>query len=221
MSHLAHMRAPLPRTSQSWRAVGFLPAPTTPALELCSSPSTSSPKDRSFAWHGAEDDAGHQRAWFTHSLLLQPGQWQPKGCGPTAVPLHRHPECQAVLHASVSVQRHPSSYFPCSPSVTRFGAYPAPCGTARLCFGLSAALRVSAFRKSFCDERRKEKIFRTFRKSAVWPWERGTFTTPARTNRVLGDPGTRVASRKSVPRAIRANTNKEKRKWHSTETKSS
>ncbi|WP_216845257.1 hypothetical protein, partial [Granulicella sp. S156] len=40
------------------------------------------------------------------------------------------------LQQGVSVKRHLSSYFPCLPSVTRFGAYPAPCGTARLCFGL-------------------------------------------------------------------------------------
>ena len=29
-------------------------------------------QSRSFAWRGAEDDADHRRAWFTHSLLLQP-----------------------------------------------------------------------------------------------------------------------------------------------------
>jgi hypothetical protein len=108
--------------------------------------------------------------------------------------------CRIV--ASASLYRRPSDkclprapilpYFPCSPSVTRFGAYPAPGGTARLCFALRAPLRVSAFKKSLCKERKK--IFRTFRK---------------RRRLALGAGHTRVASRKSVPRVIRANTNKE------------
>src|ERR1700677_2272734 len=76
---------------------------------------------RSFAWQGVEDD-GERTVWLTHCLLLQPNWWETRGYGPTAAWLHRHPERHAVLHASVSVQRHPSSYFPCSPSVTRFGA---------------------------------------------------------------------------------------------------
>jgi hypothetical protein len=38
-------------------------------------------------------------------------------------------------------------YFPCLPSVTRFGAYPAPSGTRRS--ASLRALRVSAFKKSF------------------------------------------------------------------------
>jgi hypothetical protein len=67
--------------------------------------------------------------------------------------------------------------FPMSHSVTRSVLHPAPGGAARLCFALRAPLRVSAFRKSFRQISAKnpdEKIFRTFRKSAVWPWERGT-----------------------------------------------
>ena len=53
MSHLASMRT-LTRTSQSRREAGLLPALVSPGLELCISPSTPSPKDRSFAWRGAE-----------------------------------------------------------------------------------------------------------------------------------------------------------------------
>ena len=165
MSRRAQTRTILTHTSQPRRAASLLLAPTAPALKLCSSTSTSSPRHRSFAWQDAEDD-GERTVWFTHCLLLQPDWWQATEYGSAAARLHRHPEHHAVLHASVSVKRHPSSYFPCSPSVTRLGAGPAPCGTARLCFGLSAALRVSAFRKSLCKERKK--IFRTFRKSAAW-----------------------------------------------------
>jgi site-specific DNA-cytosine methylase len=99
------------------------------------------------------EDDGERTVWLTHSLLLQPDWWETRGYGSAAAWLHRHPERHAVLHASVSVQRHPSSYFPCLPSVTRFGAYPAPCGTARLCF--------FGFQKIFSarpQERRKKRF---------------------------------------------------------------
>jgi hypothetical protein len=99
---------------QSQRAASLLPALAAPTLELCSSPSTSSPRHRSFAWQGAEDD-GERTAWSTHSLLLQPDRWETTGYVSTAVRLHRHPERRAVLDASVSVQCHPSSYFPAHP----------------------------------------------------------------------------------------------------------
>jgi len=39
------------------------------------------------------------------------------------------------------------------------GAYPAPCGTARLCFPLTGALRVSAFRKSLLQRAKTQKDF--------------------------------------------------------------
>jgi len=191
----------LTRTSQLRRAASLLPASTAPELEPCNSPSIPpSPKDRFFAWQGVEDD-GKRTAWFTHSLLLQPGQWQASTSGPTAVRLHRHPERHGVLHASVSVKHHPSSYFPCSPSVTRFGAYPAPCGTARLCFGF-VALRVTAFRKSLCNERKK--IFRTFVKAPLGTWERGTSRRFAQ-ECPEGDPGKYKQG---------------ETQWHSTKTKS-
>ncbi len=69
----------------------------------------------------------------------------------------------------VSVKRHLSRIFPCL--------------TRSLARCLSRALRqlrgsaFSAFRKSFRQnsaQNADEKIFRTFRKSAAWPWERGT-----------------------------------------------
>jgi hypothetical protein len=164
VSRRAQTRTILARTSQLRRAVSLLPAPTAPELELCNSPSIPSPIGRSFAWRRAEK------------------------CGETFGAVHPRPARMAgpdgrrsqrrlcYLAATASLYRRPSDgcfrgapslpYFPCSPSVTRFGANPAPCGTARLCFGLSAALRVSAFRKSLCKERKN--IFRTFRKSAAW-----------------------------------------------------
>ena len=201
MSRCAQTRTILTRTSQLRRAASLLPASTAPELEPCNSPSIPpSPKDRFFAWQGVEDD-GKRAAWFTHSLLLQPGQWQASTSGPTAVRLHRHPERHGVLHASVSVKHHPSSYFPCSPSVTRFGAYPAPCGTARLCFGF-AALRVTAFRKSLCNERKK--IFRTFRKSAAWHLGAGTSRRFAQ----------------ECPEGIPGKYKQGETQWHSTKTRS-
>jgi hypothetical protein len=137
----------------------------------------------------AEDDGG-RTVRFTHSLLLQPDWWPDERLWFRLLSwLHRHPERHAVLHASVSVQRHPSSYFPCSPSVTRLGADPAPCGNgATLLFRHSENL----FGKP--QERRKKR-----------------FSEPSENASLgLGSGAPRVASRKSVPRAIRANTNKEK-----------
>lgn len=82
--------------------------------------------------------------------------------------------------------------FPMSHSVTRSVLIPRPAAAARLCFALppqqvkcgpagdpgkTCALRVTAFRKSFRQnsaQNADEKIIRTFRKSAAWPWERGT-----------------------------------------------
>lgn len=76
-------------------------------------------------------------------------------------------DAQCTLQASVSVERHLSRIFPAHPRSFASVLYPAPCGTARLCFGF-AALRVTAFRKSLCKEQERKKIFPTFRKSATW-----------------------------------------------------
>jgi hypothetical protein len=202
VSRRAQTRTILAHTSQLRRAVSLLPAPTAPALVLCNSSSIPSPRHRFFAWQGAEDD-GERMVWFILSLLLQPDRWQTRAYSSVAVQLHWHPERHAVLHASVSVHRHPSSYFPCLPSVTRFGAYPAPCGTARLCFGLSAALRVSAFRKSLCNERKR--FSEPSEKAPLGTWERGT-------------------SRRFAQECPEGNPGKYKQgetQWHSTKTTSS
>ena len=148
--------------------------------ELHNSPWLQSPVYRPFAWQRAEGDADQRTARLTHYLLLQPDQWQATGHGSTAVRLHGHPERHRVLQTSVSIERHLSHIFPVFPSVTRVGAYPAPLhpntqrpragdpesAARRVSASAYAALRVSAFRKSLCNERKK--IFRTFRKSAAW-----------------------------------------------------
>jgi hypothetical protein len=191
-------RTMLTRTSQPRRAANLLLTPTAPALELCNSPSIPSPPNRFFAWQGVEDD-GERTVWLTHSLVLQPDLVETRGYGSAAAWLHRHPERHAVLHASVSVKRHPSSYFPCSPSVTRFGADPAPCGTARLAF--------SAFRKSFRQERKGRRKKR--------------FSEPSE-NASLG-LGSGAHSRRFAQECPEGNPGKYKQgetQWHSTKTKS-
>ena len=182
MNRRAQTRTMLTRTSQPRRAASLLLTPAAPELGLCNSPSIPSPQNRFFAWQGAEDD-GERTAWFTHCLLLQPDWWETRGYGPTAAWLHRHPERHAVLHTSVSVQRHPSSYFPCSPSVTRFGAYPAPCGTARLAF--------SAFRKSFRQDRKsaERKDFPNLPKMRRWALGSGAHSRRFAQECPEGNPG--------------------------------
>jgi hypothetical protein len=70
------------------------------------------------------------------------------------------------------------------------GAYPAPCGTSGSAF--SGLLP------------QPSALGPHSRKCTLGTGEQGTFTTPARTIHVLGDPGTRVASRKCVPSRMRA-----------------
>jgi len=85
---------------------------------------------------------------------------------------------------------------PMSHSATRSVLIPRPAATARLCFALSGTLRVSAFRKSFCQRQERKNIFRTFRK---------------RRRLALGAGHTRVASRRSAPSKNRANPNRRNR----------
>jgi len=147
------------------------------------------------------------------TLLVQPEAWQATGHGSTAVRLYRHPYIRA-FQIDVFIERQFSRIFPAHPRSLASVLIPRPAarrvsashgperqrGNARRGSG-PCALRVSAFKKSLCKERKK--IFRTFRK---------------RRRLALGAGHTRVASRKSVPRVIRANTTKEKTSWHSTKT---
>ena len=174
MSGRAQTRTMLTRTSQPLREASLLLALAAPALELCSSPSTPSPEDRSFAWRASENDADHWRAQLTHSLLLQPDQCPATGYGSTAVRLPRHPERRAVLHASVSVQRHPSSYFPCSPSVTRLGADPAPHHPSPQRPRAGDPDSADCELLLFLDSSPNQKRWVPFQKMQLLPWERGT-----------------------------------------------
>ena len=187
------------RTSQPQRGTSLLLALPTSALEPCNSPSIPSPKLRSFAWQGAEDDADHRELWPTPSLLLQLEAWQPSRYSSTAVRVRRR-SYRDALQTSVSIGRQFSRVFPVLPSVTRFGAYPAPGGTARLCF--------FGFQKTFSARTArapKEKIFRTFRKS-----------TPSAL-------GSGAHSRRFAQECPEGNPGKYKQgetQWHSTKTKS-
>ena len=76
-----------------------------------------SPKLRSFAWQGAENDADHLKAWLPHALLLQPQAWQTTANGSIAARSQRHPFWRCP--STESFHRAPIlPYFPCSPSVT-------------------------------------------------------------------------------------------------------
>jgi hypothetical protein len=99
----------------------------------------------------------------------------------------------------VSVERHFSPYFPCLSLVTRFGAYPAPCGTTRLCF--------FGFQKIFSARTRKKRGKQRFsepsEKAPLGTWERGT-------------------SRRFAQECPEGNPGKYKQgetQWHSTKTK--
>lgn len=170
----------LTRTSQPRRVVSLLLISTTPALELCNSSSIPSPKNGFFAWQDAEDD-GRWTVWFAHCLLLQPDWWETRGYGPTAAQLRQHPERRAVLHASVFVQRHPSSYFPAHPRSLAMVLIPRPAALAVL-LRTSYALRVWVSKqKSPAQQTRGygPECGRDFsseppQKARLRPWERGT-----------------------------------------------
>ena len=229
MSRQVRARAMLARTSQRARGDRSIPALVGAARRPRNWPSIPSPQLRPFAWRDAEGDAKHWNVRSTRSLLLQPEAWQTTGYGSTAVWSHRHPYIGA-LQINVSIERQFSRIFPAHPRSLASVLFPRHItpsrkdrvpGTPILRHGATllrtaCALRVSAFRKSLCKERKK--IFRTFRKRRRLALGAGHTPTPPHTNRVLGTPGSRVASRKSVPRVIRANTTKEKTSWHSTKT---
>ena len=158
----------LARTSFSRRQAGLLLAVTTPEWMVCVSPTTLTPEYGIFAWQGAAHNDAGQTVQCTHAQHLQPdlvasrhravGFW-----------LHRHPERRRTLQSSVSVKRHLSCIFPAFPRSLASVLTPRPAARRGSAF--------TAFKKSFRQISAKnadEKIFRTFRKSAAWPWERGT-----------------------------------------------
>jgi len=189
MSRRAHMQTTLPHISQPPRDAGHRFAFAAQALEPCSTPSTSSPRRRPFAWQRAEDDANHRRTWPTHSLLLQPETWRVATNSSDAARLQRRP-CGDGLQQSVSIERHLSRIFPAHPRSLARCLSRARRHSA-FCFGF-AALKGFGFQKIFCA------------KSAKRFPEPSEKARPRR----LGAGHTRVASRRSVPRAIRANPNR-------------
>ncbi len=207
MSGRLRVRTTRARTSQPRIGAGLLPVPGTEQQEPCSSPSILSPFHMVFALQAEGNDAELQRAWFPQVLLLQPKKRQAKRDRASAVWLDRHPERDAALQTGVFVKRHLSPYFPCLPSVTRFGAYPAPVGTRRsassygrppgLGFQTKNLPAASALRARFF-------LWSLRRKSRLRPWERGT-------------------SRRFAQECPEGNPGKYKRgetQWHSTKTKS-
>jgi hypothetical protein len=204
VSRRVRTRAMLARTSQRVCGGGSFPALAGASLGSRNWPSIPPPRYRPLTWRVAEDDAEHWNVRFARFLLLEPEAWQATGHGSTAVRLYRHPYIRA-FQIDVFIERQFSRIFPAPPRSLASVLIPRPAarrvsashgperqrGNARRGSD-PCALRVSAFKKSLCKERKK--IFRTFRK---------------RRRLALGAGHTRVASRKSVPRVIRANTNKE------------
>lgn len=120
-----------------WRGDSVPDVLINPVSETYNSPYPSSLEWRSFPSHPQGNDAKTCEAWFTHSWLAFVGHGA----------LQDRNTCRRVTMASLYIDtrsarcfhRAPSlPYFPCFPSVTRFGAFPAPCGSACLCFALCA-----------------------------------------------------------------------------------
>jgi hypothetical protein len=71
-------------------------------------------------------------------------------------------------------------YFPCSPSVTRFGAYPAPGGTSMFCFALRAPYGSGFPKKKSpcgCGPYGRDFFFGASQKAHLGTWERGTLAS--------------------------------------------
>ena len=191
MSKRARVPKTQPRISQAWRG-DLLPALIDLERKLCSSPTAPVPVGFSSAWQDSENDAKTRKGWFTHVLLLQPDTWQMTDYGSTAARWQRRPYRDA-FQEEVSIERHLSRIFPAHPrSLAR--CWSRARRHSAFCFGC-AALRVWVSK-----EKSRPKYRQDF--SSEPPQK----DTPS----ALGSGAPRVASRKSVPRAIRANTNRRK-----------
>ena len=152
MSSQAQLQTTLARTSQPQRETGLLLALAVPPLEPYILPSTPSPKDRVSAWAYTEASTGPSGAVPPLSAFV------------AFLDVQRTQRAFCCLVATASLYSHPSDecfhrapilpHFPCSPSVTRFSAYPAPCGNCAPCFFgfqkiFSANLRTKHGRKDF------------------------------------------------------------------------
>lgn len=207
----------LARISQSRKSSGLLLALPTPEFMLCNSPFRRSPKDRFCACQDANCDRRNRSVRFTHSLLLRP-DLAARRPGSSAVRLHRRPERDGSLQTGVSVKRHRSSYFPCSPSVTRSVLIPRP-AARRVSASASHPSRSKSgpagdpirrptgygFQKIFYAKNKNAKRFsEPSVKASLGTWERGT-------------------SRRFAQECPEGNPGKYKQgetQWHSTKTKS-
>ena len=192
MSRRARVRAMLVRLPNECARWWGLSYPRRPVAETVQLPFDSVVQYRPIARRNAENNAKHRNTRSTRFLLLQPEAWQTTGHGSMAVWFDRHPYIGA-LQTNVSIERQFSRIFPAHPRslARRFSRATSPrhAQTARrgprFC-----GLRASAFPDSSPNQMR---------------W----VPTPENATLALGAGRTRVASRKSVPRIIRANTTKE------------
>ncbi len=153
----------------------------------------------------SDGNAAVRQVRLTHPLICpcsprRVSEQGPLPLGGNGVLIGRNPSAKCFRRAPILL------YFPCSPSVTRFGAYPAPCGTARLCFAW-ARTAARQCTKRFWPMR---PAGFGFQKIFVQRTQKDFPNLPKKRRLALGAGHTRVASRKSVPRVIRANTTKEK-----------
>jgi hypothetical protein len=170
VSHRAPIQTILTGTSQLMRGDGLLrvlgPVERTPDV----SPLHRSSFFSSLASWQADYDAASLTVRFTHALLLQPvlvGSSYKVWSGVIA-----SASSTGALQTDVSIERQFSRIFPAHPrSLARCLSRALRHGTALL-FRLSENL----FSKS-PHRTRTKKILRTFRKCAVWPWERGTLAS--------------------------------------------
>ncbi len=137
MRHRAGIQTILTRTSRRTIGDDLLLVLDHSVRVLVISPLHRQPFLRPFAWRHTNDsglDVG-----FTHSLLLQPDSLatDPRVCADVIASA----SSTGHLQADVSIEHQFSRIFPCSPSVTRVGATPAPSGNcAALLFRLSENL---------------------------------------------------------------------------------
>lgn len=134
----------------------------------------STSRSRSFTFHGVTHDSALTLCVGRQRCGKLPGTVHPLPAGPRQLKDAREqttPACRLRIKRILvqtpfdgCFRRAPSlPDSPMSHSATRSVLIPRPAATARLCFCF-AALRVSAFRKSFCQRQERKNIFRTFRK---------------------------------------------------------
>jgi len=205
--HRTYIQTILVRTPQRTSDDDPLLVPHHSVRRLVVSPSPPSPFLRLFAWRQANDD-GSLAVWFTHFLLLQPDSAASNH--KVRVSAVASASSNGRLQADVSIEHQFSRIFPAHPRSLASVLVPRPItpahnnrapGTPILRHG-AALLRLRrpagfGFQKIFSANLRTERGRKDFP------------NLPKKRRLALGAGHTRVASRKSVPRVIRANTTKE------------